>query len=60
MRRRLIELCVVLIEQVPGLRPDAIIGHDEVPGKSTDCPGRIDVRALRAAVAAELAARMPR
>ena len=45
---RLVELCCVLIRHLPGLTPDRIIGHRDVPGKDTDCPGsHLDVEHLR-------------
>jgi hypothetical protein len=53
---RLAELCALLIRHCPGLGPDAIIGHREVPGKATECPGVIDLPRLRRLVAALLAA----
>lgn len=45
---RLVELCCVLIRHLPGLSPARIIGHRDVPGKGTDCPGRnLDVERIR-------------
>ena len=45
---RLVELCCVLMRNLPGLTPARIIGHRDVPGKDTDCPGRnLDVERIR-------------
>ena len=33
-------LCACLIESVPELRVEYIIGHRDVPGKNTKCPGK--------------------
>lgn len=45
---RLADLCCVLIRHIPGLSPARIIGHRDVPGKDTDCPGRnLDVERVR-------------
>ncbi len=45
---RLAELCAVLIRHLPGLTPSDIIGHRDVPGKETACPGKFfDVEHLR-------------
>jgi hypothetical protein len=50
-------LCALLIRHVPSLGgPQCIIGHRDVPGKETLCPGRnLHLDQLRAQVAAELA-----
>lgn len=46
--RRLVELCATLIQHLPGLTPASIIGHRDVPGKETDCPGKLfDVERVR-------------
>jgi hypothetical protein len=56
--RRLVELCAQLIDRVPTLSVGRIIGHRDVPGKSTACPGRgIDLERLRYLVRQELMAR---
>lgn len=39
VERRLVELCALLIQHCPTLTPEAIIGHGDVPGKNTECPG---------------------
>ncbi len=45
---RLAELCAVLIRHLPGLTPASIIGHRDVPGKQTLCPGKhLDVERIR-------------
>lgn len=45
---RLAELCAVLIRHLPGLTPASIIGHRDVPGKETACPGKhLDVERIR-------------
>ena len=55
--RRLVVLCAVLIRHLPGLTPARIIGHRDVPGKDTDCPGKhFDVERLRFLVRQELTA----
>jgi N-acetyl-anhydromuramyl-L-alanine amidase AmpD len=49
---RLAWLCAVLLRR-HDLPPSALIGHDQVPGKATRCPGRhFDLAALRRRVAA--------
>ena len=53
---RLADLCALLVRHCPQLSPERIIGHRDVPGKATACPGAIDVPRLRALVAARLAA----
>ncbi len=46
--QRLVRLCAVLIRHVPGLSAASIIGHRDVPGKETDCPGaHLDVERIR-------------
>ncbi len=56
--RRLVELCAHLIDRIPTLSVGRIIGHRDVPGKSTACPGRgIDLERLRFLVRKELLAR---
>ena len=58
VEERLVELCALLIEHVPGLTPARIIGHRDVPGKATDCPGRnVDIDRLRFLVTEELRSR---
>jgi hypothetical protein len=45
---RLAELCALLIRHIPTLTAAGIIGHRDVPGKDTDCPGRyLDVERIR-------------
>lgn len=53
---RLAELCALLVRACPTLSAERIIGHRDVPGKATACPGAIDLPRLRALVAARLAA----
>jgi len=56
--RRLVELCAQLIDRIPTLSVGRIIGHRDVPGKSTACPGRgIDLERVRFLVRQELLAR---
>ncbi len=58
VERRLVELCARLIDRVPTLSVGRIIGHRDVPGKSTACPGRgIDLERIRYLVRQELMAR---
>ncbi len=46
--QRLVKLCAVLIGHLPNLSTAAIIGHRDVPGKDTDCPGRnLDIERIR-------------
>lgn len=52
---RLVELCALLVRAHPGLAPERVIGHREVPGKATACPGEIDLGRLRDLVAARSA-----
>lgn len=51
---RLAELCALLIRRHPGLAVERVIGHGDVPGKDTDCPGSIDLASLRARIAERL------
>ena len=52
---RLAELCAVLIRHLPGLTPASIIGHRDVPGKQTLCPGKnLDVERIRFLVRQQL------
>lgn len=56
--RRLIELCAQLIDRIPTLSVGRIIGHRDVPGKSTVCPGKsVDVERVRFLVRQELITR---
>ncbi len=50
---QVVRLCAVLIRHVPSLGgPDAIIGHRDVPGKQTLCPGKnVDIARIRQLVA---------
>jgi N-acetyl-anhydromuramyl-L-alanine amidase AmpD len=53
--RRLVELCAQLIDRIPTLSVGRIIGHRDVPGKSTACPGRgIDLERIRFLVRKEM------
>ncbi len=46
--RRLVELLVELCRHVPTLTPASIMGHRDVPGKETKCPGaNVDVDRIR-------------
>lgn len=46
--QRLVELCANLIDRIPTLSVGRIIGHRDVPGKATACPGRgIDLERIR-------------
>lgn len=55
---RLVELCAQLIDRIPTLSVGRIIGHRDVPGKSTACPGRgIDLERIRFLVRREMLAR---
>ncbi len=53
---RLVELCALLVRECPTLAAERIIGHRDVPGKATACPGAIDLHRLRTLVMARLAA----
>ena len=56
--KRLVELCALLISNIPTLSVSRIIGHRDVPGKATACPGRnVDIDRLRFLVREELLAR---
>lgn len=45
---RLAELCSLLVRHVPTLSVRTIIGHGEVPGKATACPGaQLDLGRVR-------------
>lgn len=53
--QRLVRLCSVLIRHVPGLSAANIIGHRDVPGKETKCPGQhLDVERIRFLVRQQL------
>ncbi len=55
VERRLVQLCVLLIRHAPGLSPSRILGHRDVPGKVTDCPGaHLDIERIRFLVHEEL------
>lgn len=55
---RLVELCAQLIHHVPTLAVSRIIGHRDVPGKATACPGaNVDLERIRFLVRQELLAR---
>lgn len=48
VRERVVELCALLIEHVPTLSSTRIIGHRDVPGKETACPGsHVDINSVR-------------
>jgi hypothetical protein len=48
VEHRLVELCAQLIDRIPTLSVGRIIGHRDVPGKATACPGRgIDLERIR-------------
>lgn len=51
----LVEACADLVEQLPAVTVDRIVGHGDVA--RTGCPGSIDLADLRAAVEAELVRR---
>jgi N-acetyl-anhydromuramyl-L-alanine amidase AmpD len=56
LEHRLVELCAQLIAHIPSLGIARIIGHRDVPGKVTDCPGRhTDINRLRFLVREEMA-----
>jgi len=56
VEQRLVELCVLLLRHCPHLSPSAIIGHGEVPGKHTECPGAAcDLARIRRLVSERLA-----
>jgi N-acetylmuramoyl-L-alanine amidase len=55
VEKRLVELCAQLIDHTPTLSVGRIIGHKDVPGKITACPGQtIDLERLRFLVRAEI------
>ncbi len=54
---RLADLCALLVVQIPTLSVNRIIAHREVPGKQTDCPGRLDLQRLRYLVRERLGGR---
>ncbi len=55
VQARLIELCALLVEHVPTLSSTRIIGHRDVPGKETACPGsHVDINRVRFLVREEL------
>ncbi len=55
IEQRLVELCAQLIDHTPTLSVGRIIGHKDVPGKITACPGKaIDLERLRFLVREEL------
>jgi len=56
IERRLVELCALLIRHCPDLTAESIIGHRDVPGKNTECPGAgVDISRIRRLVADKLA-----
>jgi len=47
LERRLAELCALLVEHVPTLTTASVVGHNQVPGKETACPGaKLSVEAI--------------
>jgi hypothetical protein len=55
---RLVELCAQLIDRIPTLAVGRIIGHRDVPGKATACPGRgIEIERVRFLVRQEMSRR---
>lgn len=53
--QRLVELCVMLLKHIPSLSINAIIGHRDVPGKATACPGQyLNMDGLRQRIQAAL------
>lgn len=57
VEQRLVQLCALLIRHAPGLTVARIIGHRDVPGKITECPGaHIDINRLRYLVREQLRA----
>ena len=53
--RRAAELCALLVERIPSLRVENILGHGEVDGTNTNCPGsHIRMNHFRHAVAQQL------
>jgi hypothetical protein len=56
VERRMVELCALLIRNCPNLSVASIIGHGEVPGKNTECPGgAVDLVRVRRLVGERLA-----
>ena len=55
VEQRVVELCALLIRNCPGLSVESIIGHGDVPGKNTECPGAaVDLVRLRRLVSERL------
>jgi N-acetylmuramoyl-L-alanine amidase len=55
VEQRLVELCAQLIDRTPTLSVSRIIGHRDVPGKKTACPGQaVDLERIRFLVRQEL------
>jgi hypothetical protein len=55
VEQRLVEICAQLIDHTPTLSVGRIIGHKDIPGKITACPGQaIDLERLRFLVRQEL------
>ena len=49
--QRAVELCALLVAHIPSLQLENILGHGEVTGTSTQCPGHyFDMHAFRADV----------
>lgn len=56
--QRLVELCAQLLDRVPTLAIARIVGHRDVPGRVTACPGRhLDVERVRFLVREEMVRR---
>jgi hypothetical protein len=48
LEKRLVELCALLLDRIPTLSIARLVGHRDVPGKVTGCPGRFfDVERIR-------------
>ncbi|TVR10943.1 MAG: N-acetylmuramoyl-L-alanine amidase [Planctomycetota bacterium] len=55
---RAIDLAAVIIEHIPNLSPEQVIGHGEALGANTDCPGRyLDMDTFRTDLHERLAER---
>jgi N-acetylmuramoyl-L-alanine amidase len=55
VEKRLVELCAQLIDHTPTLSVSRLIGHRDVPGKKTACPGQgVDLERVRYLVRQEL------
>lgn len=53
---RAVELTALLLKHIPSLAIERVVGHGEVPGASTNCPGaHMDMHEFRLAVSRKLA-----